>query len=100
MYLSHYLSADYFPGATPLDYAFIGGITFGAALLIAPLCTILTREIGRVAVMTTGVLLMAGGFVAASFAKEIWQLYLSQGLMVGLGIGAMFIPGIAVMPQW
>ena len=43
---------------------------------------------------------MAGGFVAASFAKEIWQLYLSQGLMVGLGIGSMFIPGIAVLPQW
>ena len=50
--------------------------------------------------MTTGILLMSGGFVAASFAKEIWQLYLSQGLMVGLGIGSMFIPATAVLPQW
>lgn len=50
--------------------------------------------------MWTGVLMMAGGFVAASFAKEIWQLYLSQGLLVGLGMGSMFIPATAVLPQW
>ena len=50
--------------------------------------------------MTTGVILMAGGFVAASFAKEIWQLYLSQGLCVGVGLGSMFIPSTAILPQW
>lgn len=43
---------------------------------------------------------MSGGFIAASFAEQIWQLYLSQGLMCGLGIGAMFIPATAVLPQW
>lgn len=69
-------------------------------MAIAPLCTIGTRELGRNTVMWTGVLLMAGGFIAASFAEEIWQLYLSQGLMCGLGIGAMFIPATAVLPQW
>ena len=70
-----------------MDYAFIGGIEFGAAMLISPACTVLTREIGRTAVMTAGVVFIAGGFIAASFAKQIWQLYLSQGLCVGLGIG-------------
>ena len=50
--------------------------------------------------MTTGVILMAGGYVAASFAKEIWQLYLTQGLLVGIGIGSMFIPATAILPQW
>lgn len=100
MYLSHYLSEDYFPGATALDYAFIGGIEFGAALLISPLCTILTREIGRKYVMSAGVVMISGGYIAASFATEIWQLYLTQGVLVGLGIGSLFIPGIAVLPQW
>lgn len=69
-------------------------------MLIAPLCTVATRELGRNAVMLTGVFLMAGGFIAASFAQEIWQLYLTQGLMCGLGIGSMFIPATAVLPQW
>lgn len=100
VYLSHYLDSNYFPGATPLDYAFIGGIEFGAALLIAPACTVLVREVGRSIVMTAGVLMFAGGFIAASFAKEIWQLYLSQGVLIGLGIGSLFIPAVAVLPQW
>lgn len=100
VYLSHYLDSDYFPNATPLDYAFIGGLEFGVALVISPGVTILTREFGRKLVMISGVLMMSGGYIAASFASQIWQLYLTQGVLVGLGIGFMFIPGIAVLPQW
>jgi MFS family permease len=100
VFLSYYLANDYFPGATALDYAFIGGLEFGCCMLISPACTILTREFGRPVVMTAGVFLMAGGYIAASFAQEIWQLYLSQGVLVGLGMGSIFIPAIAVLPQW
>lgn len=100
VYLSHYLTTDYFPGATPLDYALIGGLEFGAALLISPICTILTRDLGRLTVMGAGCIMMTGGFIAASFASKIWQLYLSQGALVGLGLGAIFIPSIQVLPQW
>lgn len=82
VYLSHYLATDYFPGATALDYAFIGGLEFGAALLISPLCTIGTRDLGRVPVMMVGCLLSSGGYIAASFASKIWHLYLTQGVMV------------------
>ncbi|GIZ48376.1 hypothetical protein CKM354_001143900 [Cercospora kikuchii] len=101
VYISHYLSTStYFPGAKPLDYALIGGLEFGVAMIISPLCTILTRELGRSYVMLTGCVVFAGGFIAASFASEIWQLYLSQGVLVGLGLGAIFIPSIQVLPQW
>lgn len=100
VYLSFYLSTDYFPGATPLDFALIGGLEFGAALLISPIWTIATRELGRKTVMGAGCIMFAGGFIAASFAERIWQLYLSQGLLVGLGIGAIFIPSVQVLPQW
>lgn len=100
VYLAYYIDCNHFAGATPLDYAFIGGIELGSALPIAPLCTILTRELGRVAVMSAGVLMFARGFIAASFASKIWHLYLKQGLLVGLGIGCLFIPATAVVPQW
>ena len=50
--------------------------------------------------MVVGSLTAAGGFIAASFAVRIWQLYLSQGLMVGLGLGLLFIPSVQVLPQW
>ena len=100
MYLSHYLETDYFPGATSLDYALIGGLEFGAALLISPITTVATRELGRKAVMGAGCVMFSGGFIAASFAKRIWQLYLSQGVLIGLGLGAIFIPSVQVLPQW
>lgn len=85
VYISHYLATDYFPGATPLDYALIGGLEFGVAMIISPLCTVLTREVGRLGVMLAGTVMFAGGFIAASFAHETWQLYLSQGVLIGLG---------------
>jgi MFS family permease len=100
VYLSHYLSTSHFPTATPLDYALIGGLIFGCALLFSPLWTILTREIGRRRVMSGGCFLMAAGFVAASFATKPWHLYLSQGAAVGTGMGAIFIPSVQVVPQW
>ncbi|KAF2724223.1 MFS transporter, MCP family, solute carrier family 16, member 6 [Polychaeton citri CBS 116435] len=100
VYLSHYLATDYFPGANSLDYAFVGGLQFGGAMLVSPLCTILTRELGRRVVMLTGSLLMAVAYIAASFTGEIWQLYLSQGLLVGIGMGALFVPSVQVLPQW
>ena len=50
--------------------------------------------------MTFGCLAMSGGFIAASFAYRIWHLYLSQGVLVGIGLGAIFIPSVQVVPQW
>ena len=50
--------------------------------------------------MIFGASLMSAGFIAASFASEVWQLYLSQGALVGLGIGFIWIPSMAILPQW
>jgi MFS family permease len=83
-----------------MDYAFIGGLIFGCAMLFSPLWTILTRDIGRRWVMSGGCLLMSAGFIAASFATSPWHLYLSQGVAVGTGLGAIFIPSVQVVPQW
>lgn len=44
--------------------------------------------------------MFSGGFIAASFAGKIWHFYLTQGLLVGLGIGALFIPAVQTIPQW
>lgn len=49
------------------DPSFIGGLEFGAALLIAPLCTILTRELGRKVVMSGGVV----SFLSRLFLREL-----------------------------
>lgn len=50
--------------------------------------------------MYCGCVLFAGGFVAASFAGEFWQLVLSQGVLVGLGTGFVWLPATPLLPQW
>ena len=44
--------------------------------------------------------MLSGGFISASFASHIWHLYLSQGTLVGLGVGFVYIPSVAILPQW
>lgn len=100
VYLSYYLSSNTFPESTPLDYAFVGGLSFGAAMLAAPFVTVIVRIWGIKAAMFPGCLMIGGGFVAASFASRIWHLYLTQGVLVGLGVGFLYIPGINILSQW
>lgn len=100
VYLAFYLANDLFPEARPLDYAFIGGFNFTFALLAAAPATVLTRRYGERAPMLSGVALLSGGFIAASFSSKVWHLYLSQGLCVGAGIGLIYIPATAIVPQW
>ena len=50
--------------------------------------------------MLAGVIALAGGFIAASFASKAWHLYLSQGGLVGIGVGFIWIPSIAILSQW
>jgi MFS family permease len=100
VYLSEYLSSGMFPSARPLDYGFVGGFNFAFAMLLAPLATYLARKFGKRPVLLCGSILQCSGYIAASFATRIWHLYLSQGLLVGCGIGFIIIPSMAILSQW
>ena len=99
MYLSEYLTSRAFPDVPILEYGLIGGLNFSVAMLLAPLATLLSRELGTRVVMFLGRAIQGSGYIVASFATTIWHLYLSQGLMVGCGIGFLIIPSTAVLCQ-
>ena len=69
-------------------------------MLSAPVVTILARRFGTRVPMLLGVLLFITGFVGGSFAQQIWHLYLTQGILVGLSVGFTYIPSIAILSQW
>ena len=50
--------------------------------------------------MIAGVVFQTSGFISASFASRIWQLYLAQGVLLGCGIGFLYIPSLPVLSQW
>ncbi|KAF5013323.1 hypothetical protein FDECE_673 [Fusarium decemcellulare] len=100
VFLAHYLKVDSFPGSTPLQYAFVASLSLTFLLLVSPLATIAVREIGIRPTMFCGVILETASLLCASLATKIWHLFLTQGVVFGLGLGLLFIPTAAVVPQW
>ena len=102
VFLGYYLENGIYPAATPRDFAFIGGLNFSVAMLASLAVTVLVRRnpFGIHLPMLIGVGLQTDGFITASFATRIWHLYLTQGVLVGLGVGFTYIPSIAVLSQW
>ena len=72
------------------------------AMLASPVVTVLVRHnsFGIHLPMLIGVFIQTTGFITASFAIRVWQLYLTQGVLVGLGVGFTYIPSIAILSQW
>ncbi|PCH01693.1 Major facilitator superfamily domain, general substrate transporter [Penicillium occitanis (nom. inval.)] len=100
VYLEFYLDNDYFPGTSSLDYSLVGGTNFLAALWVAPFVNILAGYAGTKACMLLGSGLISGGLVAASFAREFWQLMITQGIMVGAGMGFLYDSTVPIVSQW
>lgn len=100
VFLAHYLAEDVFPGATSLHYGFVGSLSFSVALLISPLVTICVRHFNTKPTMLVGVVLEAASLICASWATEIWHLFLTQGVLFGIGMGFLFVPSVAIVPQW
>lgn len=48
----------------------------------------------------SGVLIMSAGFSLASFSSSIWQLLLTQGFLVGLGMSLLYFPLLAPAPEY
>jgi MFS family permease len=94
------LTHDTFPGTSYLSYAFIGGLSISTALLVAPLATHLTGRYGTRFVLLLGVFFETLSFIGSSFVTEIWQLFLSQGVCFGWGMGFLFAASVGIIPQW
>ena len=54
----------------------------------------------RIVALTSGVLYGAGIFLASFAEPNLWILYLTYGLMAGIGIGLGYIVPIATLVKW
>src|SRR6185369_5766315 len=60
----------------------------------------LTHAGPRVVALTGGVLYGLGVFLASFSANKLWWLYLSYGLIGGIGLGFGYIVPVAVLVKW
>lgn len=100
VFLAYFVKEDTFPGTQPLVYAMAGSLGVGVMMLISPLATIMARELGTRPTMLTGAVVQSVSLVCASLSTEIWQLYLSQGVLFGIGMGLLFLPSYGIISQW
>ncbi|KAH6845181.1 major facilitator superfamily domain-containing protein [Chaetomium sp. MPI-CAGE-AT-0009] len=100
VFLAYYLRSGTIDGASPLGFAFVGGLSISIALLVSPIATWCIGRFGTATTLRIGVVLEAISFIGASFSTHIWHLLLSQGLCFGLGLGFSFTSTVGVVPQW
>lgn len=100
VFLNFYLTTDKFPGATEYDFALIGGLVVCLAQGLAPFAIIACNVFGFKNVCYFGIVLQTAGYLLASFSTTIWQLYLTQGVLVGISFSLIFIPSTLILPTW
>jgi MFS family permease len=60
----------------------------------------LTDRFGPRIVMVVCGLLLGSGYLLMSQVKDLWQLYLFYGVIIGIAMGASFIPIVSTIPRW
>lgn len=50
--------------------------------------------------VAVGAVLLVLGMLLTGTSSRYWQIMLAQGIVVGLGSGCVFLPSIAVLPQY
>ncbi|KAK0783521.1 hypothetical protein LTR75_014098 [Friedmanniomyces endolithicus] len=100
VFLAYYLANNVFPGASALEYAFVGSLSISCALLVSPVATWTTRVYGTKTTLFIGIAFETASLIGASFAWAIWQLFLSQGICFGIGMGFLFVGSVGIVPQW
>ncbi|XP_014703151.2 monocarboxylate transporter 7 [Equus asinus] len=66
----------------------------------APLSTVLSARFGHRLVVMAGGLLVSTGMVAASFAQQVYHMYIALGLISGLGYCFSFLPTVTILSQY
>lgn len=95
-----YYTRDYLPGTPPSTIAWIGStqlaLVFGLGVPVGRLV-----DVGYFRHMFhggTGLMLI--GMFASSWCAAFWSLWLTQGLLTGMGMGMVFCSGVLALMSW
>lgn len=81
--------------------ALVGSLALGTTFFLSPVSGILTDKIGLRATTFIGGVLMTVGMTLSSFLfRDIYVLYLTYGIMFGLGAAFAYTPTIAILGHY
>ncbi|KAI7797311.1 monocarboxylate transporter 3 [Triplophysa rosa] len=82
------------------DTAWISSIMLAMLYGSGPVSSIMVNKFGCRPVMLVGGLLASGGMISASFTTNIIQLYLTAGVITGLGLALNFQPSLIMLGSY
>ncbi|CAK7217944.1 hypothetical protein SCUCBS95973_003320 [Sporothrix curviconia] len=85
------------PNSSESAISWIGSIQAFLMLVIAVLCGRALDAGYFYTDIIIGAFLEVFGTMMATICKEYWQVFLAQGIIVGIGAGMVFIPGVAIV---
>lgn len=80
--------------------AWVGSIGAGLMVGLGVFTGSYADRFGNGIVVFVGSLFIGAGYLLGSFATELWQLYLTHGVLAGIGYSLSFISGVSVVGQW
>ncbi len=89
-----------FPDSTPFQISWIGSIGAAAMPGFGFISGRLADKYGYRLMILIGGFVICLAYVLASFATAVWHLYLTQGLMYGIGMSLCYFPAVSVPSQW
>ncbi|RKP04774.1 major facilitator superfamily domain-containing protein, partial [Thamnocephalis sphaerospora] len=100
IYQALYLTDVYKGQITTFQLTFVGGLTTAVLFVPGPFLGVLNQLLGFRLLMCAGAILQPLGLLLASWAHSPWQLYLTHGVLVGIGSGLIFFPSVFLPSQW
>ncbi|ORY95385.1 major facilitator superfamily domain-containing protein [Syncephalastrum racemosum] len=86
--------------ATTIQLMGVGSVANACMNAFTPLSTLLTAKLGARLTFAMGSVLMCLGIILCGFSHEVWHVYLTQGLLYGIGASWIYMSVISVIPQW
>ncbi|GJJ72382.1 hypothetical protein EMPS_04739 [Entomortierella parvispora] len=87
-------------GESQSSISFIGslavGFQFGFTLIAGPVM----NRYGHKVILWSGCIIGSLGLLLASWASELWHLFLTQGIMFGIGASLLNLAATAIPPLW
>ena len=82
------------------NISWIGSLQ-GCLMLLISIVTGPLYDMGYMhSLVNIGTFAIVFGMMMTSVCHEYWQFFLAQGVMVGFGNGLLFLPSIAIVPQY
>lgn len=100
VFLQHY-SNDLFKGkASFTTLSFVGTLQSSSMSLFGLLSGVLTDKLGYKTTLFMGNFLLTLGLAIASLSQQVWSLFLSHGLLCGIGASLVYFPIVSAPSHW